>query len=247
MQDKSLPTGEVHKLDTSEDAWAFSAPPKAGAFELKLFLAKEGVKCYDDDKDKEPGYGIAMEAKIVNSPNGEFDGVVVFPRVATFLGRGKNISTAAGLIHKLGFKVPEEAHQLKIAQLLVQALKREPVTKVELDWRGYSKIEKRNVFRNMEAFPKDKDGEPMHIVDYKASNGQIEEIRANLDVVHWYGKGEEVKAKGPGHTGAKSAAAGAVKGPVLLSPSDDDIEASTPAAASANSTTADDLSDLEEA
>ncbi len=252
LEDKSLPTGEVHKIDATEDAWAFNAPPPSGRYTLKVVLAKDGDKCYDDDQDKEPGYGIAMEGKIINSKGGEYDGVVLFPRVATFFGRGKNISTAAGLLVKFGLIIPESANQLQVAQWLVKHLKKEPVIDFELDWRGYSKIEKRNVFRNMEAFPKDTEGNPIHIVQYKTSTGVIEEIKANADVVHWYGKGEESKIKNPGqagHTGARTTAVGSKAGPMLLTPSDDDLEASTPVVAPTTSNvgvTAEDLSDLEE-
>ena len=230
LQDKSLPTGQSHKLDITEDAWEYGAPPKAGPQTIKLFLAKDGVICYDDDKDKEPGYGISIEGKIVDSTNGEFDGVTVFPRVNTFLGRGKNISTAAGLVAKLGYKVPEQADHLAIAKLIVLALKKEPTIKVECDWRGWSKLDSRVAFKNMEAFPKDEHGEPIHIVDYKSSKGQIEEIRAQLQVVHWYGKGEEVKA-------AKGSSASAPKGPIMLRPVQDADDGAQVASASVSVST----------
>jgi len=224
LTDINLPTGEVHKLDPTEDAWAFSAPPKAGRYTIKCVLAKDGVRVFDDDKTKEPGYGIAMEARIINSPNGEFDNVMVFPRASTFLGRGKNISTAAALISKFGKKLPsEEANQLQVAQWLVKTLKGEPTCDVELDWRGYSSELKRVVARNMEAFPKDAEGNPLHIYDYKHADGHLEEIKAQLDVVHWYSKGEASK---PGH-GAGKPTAGQGKpaaASVMLTPTDEDNE-----------------------
>jgi hypothetical protein len=197
LQDKSLPTGEVHKLDAEEDAWAFSAPPKTGRYKIKLFLGKDGVICYDDDKDKESGYSINLEGKIVESEGGEFDNITVFPKVVTFFGRGKSISTAAGLLVKMGYKLPDSADQVTIAKLVVMALKKEPIIDVELDWQGWSKLEKRVVYKGMTSFPVGEDNEYQHIVDYKSSKGS-EEIRAQCQVVHWYGKGEQSKApKGP--------------------------------------------------
>lgn len=219
LQDKSLPTGEKRKIDTTEDAWAFSAPPKAGRYSIKLFLAKDGVTCFDKDPTKEPGYSVAIEGKIVNSQGGEFDNVTVFPRVVTFFGRGKNISTAAGLIDKLGYKVPNEADQLEIAKLLVLALKKEPVIDVELDWQGWSKLESRVVYKGMHAFPHDEQGEPMHIVEYKSSKG-LEEINAQAQVVHWYKKGEQSKvSKGSTNSGSRNI--------VTLRPAADEDEGTT--------------------
>lgn len=217
LEDKSLPSGKKSKLDITEDAWEYSAPPKPGRFSLKLFLAKDGVTCYDDDPNREPSYGIAMEAKIVNSANGEYDNVTVFPRVSTGIARGKNLSTAAGLLVKLGYKVPSEADDKTIAILVVQALKKEPVTDVELDWNGYSKLEKREVYKGMLAFPTDEHGEHLHIVEYK-TKGQIEEIRAQLKVVHWYGKGETGSVNKGTRASTSAASATGAAGPVLISP-----------------------------
>jgi hypothetical protein len=194
FQQKDLPTGEKHKLDATEDAWEYGAPPKAGRYSIKCFLAKDGVKLFDDDPNRPVGYGISLECKIVNSQGGEFDGVTLFPRVSTFIGRGKNISTAAGLIAKFGYKVPSEADALTIAKLLVQALKKEPVCDIEQDWQGWSKLDQRVAYRGQSSFPVDEHGEPIHIVEYRTVKGLIEEIRAQPNVVHWYGKGEASNA-----------------------------------------------------
>ena len=242
LQDKSLPTGEKHKLDASEDAWEYGAPPKAGRFSLKCFLAKDGVVLYDDDKSKPPGYGIALECKVVNSKGGEADGVTVFPRVTTFIARGKNISTAAGLVVKFGYKIPAEADAKSIATLLVMALKKEPVCDVELDWRGWSRLEERAVYKTMAAFPTDEHGEPIHIVDYKVvagpHKGEIDTITAQPNVVHWYGKGEASKP-------AKGHVAVPKKEPVTLAPAEDEGEEQAKAASVGNGVE-DDLQLLEE-
>jgi len=204
FSEKGLPTGKKVKLDASEDAWAFSAPPAAGPQDIKLFLAKEAVTLKPRDKEKEMDdensyYSISMEAKIV-SDDKTINNLTVFPYVNTIIGRGKNISTGAGLIVKLGYKLPPEASDYEIAKLLCLAIKKEPIAKVELDWQGYSKILGKNVYNSMTAFPTDKEGSHMHIVEYKHKDGTVEEIRAQLKVVHWYGKGEQpterVKATG---------------------------------------------------
>lgn len=200
LQDKTLPAGEKRKHDVTEDAWEFSAPPPAGRYTVKLHPAKDAVTIYDTDRQgnaMNPIYSIAIEGEIVNSPNGEYDKVRVFPRVSTAVGRGKNISTAAGLIHKLGYKLPEEIEDRALAVLVMKALMKEPTCDVEIDWQGYSKEDKRVAYRGMHKFPQDSQGQPMHIVEYMTKAKQTEDIRASLEVVHWYGKGEASKTAAP--------------------------------------------------
>jgi hypothetical protein len=186
---KDIPRGEKQKIDKDEDAWAQSAPAPKGRYLIKCFLAKDPVTTYDKDEDKPVGYSIAMECKIVDSPGGEFDRITVFPKVTTFFGRGKQISTAAGLLIKFGFKVPDEADAYTIAAMLVQAIKRE----------------QRNIYSSMDSFPKDNTGAPKFLFTHKTSKGQVEEIKASLKVVHWYGKNEASKGESKGNTGGSGA------------------------------------------
>lgn len=252
LQEKNLPEGEKRKHDITEDAWEFSAPPKAQRFSIKIHPAKDPVTLYQDDKDRPPIYNIAIEGEIVNSTNGEFDKVRVFPRVSTAVGRGKNISTAAGLLVKLGFKIPEEISDKSLATLVLKALMKEPVTDVEVDWQGYSKEEKRVVYRGMHRFPQDENGEPMHIVDYKTKSGSIEEIKANLDVTHWYSKGEKGSIKDKSASAAAGANGGtAIKGTTQLTLArDEEEEGGKPvpvAVKESEKSIEDELTELEEA
>ena len=190
LQDKTLPTGERRKHDITEDAWAYSAPPPTGRYKIKLHPGDKPVTKWDSEDGRPPIYNIAIEGEIVESKDGEYDKVRVFPRVSTAVGRGKGISTAAGLIVKLGYKLPDEIDDLSLARLVLKAIMKEPMTDVEIDWQAYSKEDKRVVYRGMHKFPQDANGEPMHVVDYMTKARVMEEIKANLDVTHWYGKGE---------------------------------------------------------
>ena len=200
LQDKTLPAGEKRKHDTSEDAWEYSAPPPAGRYSIKLHPAKDPVTVYTKDREgneMNPIYSIAIEGEIVNSPGGEYDKVRVFPRVSTAVGRGKNISTAAGLLAKLGFTkaLENELEDKSLAVLVMKALMKEIVTDVEIDWQAYSKEDKRVAYRGMHKFPQDPNGQPLHVVDYMTKAKQNEEIKASIEVTHWYEKGEA--SKGP--------------------------------------------------
>lgn len=260
LQDKTLPTGERRKHDITEDAWAYSAPPPTGRYKIKLHPAKDPVTIYKNDDDRPPIYNIAIEGEIVESKDGEFDKVRVFPRVSTAVGRGKGISTAAGLIVKLGYKLPEEIDDLSLARLVLKALMKEPMVDVEIDWQAYSKEDKRVVYRGMHKFPQDAQGEPMHVVDYMTKAKVTEEIRANLDVTHWYGKGETGNVRTP-----KRGEPAKVVQTVTLAPDPDEedaaqaapvVPAPTPVAVKAKATAApapvqqsieDELAELEEA
>jgi hypothetical protein len=243
---KGLPTGKKVKLDATEDAWAYSAPPPAGPQDIKLFLAKEAVKLMPLDKEKEMDddnsyYSISIEAKIV-SDDPSLKNITVFPRVNTIIGRGKNISTAAGLVVKLGYKLPAEASDFEIAKLLCLAIKKEPVTKVEFEWQGWSKTDKKVVYPNMASFPVDELGNHMHIVEYKCKDKSVEEIRAQLKVDHWYGKGEQPSKKEKGKEKAKSTS----QMPMLLV-NDPEVKEVAATGESKGGVTADDLELLEEA
>lgn len=220
LQDKNLPAGEKRKHDVSEDAWEYSAPPPAGRYSIKLHPAKDPVIIYDTDRQgnaMNPIYSISIEGEIVNSPGGEYDKVRVFPRVSTAVGRGKNISTAAGLLAKLGFTkaLENELEDKSLAVLVMKALMKEIVTDVEIDWQGYSKEDKRVAYRGMHKFPQDANGQPQHIVEYITKAKVTEDIKASLEVTHWYGKGEASKGPTP---------VAQAKGPQTLTLASDDEE-----------------------
>lgn len=189
---KGLYAGDAVQLDPEEDAWAYGAPPPMDNYEIQLFAAKEHVKLRTSERDASyKWYTIALEGKIINS--GDFDGVVCFPQVSTSIPRGKSISTAAGLIAKLGYKLPERATQLEVAQLLVKVIKKEPVTRVLLDWNLYSSKDGVTIYKTMLDFPSNGEGGYEHEVTRTAKDHTSEDLRAQLRVTYWYGKKEELK------------------------------------------------------
>jgi hypothetical protein len=195
------PDGVSSQLDLTEDAWEFGAPPPRGLYDLKLFPAKECCKWgLVDAKDKNSVYYIVnLESKIV-SDNPDHDGIPVFGGVTTRIFRGKSISTAAGLIVKMGFKVQNPITDKQLAQLCEKALKQEKVVKAELDWRGaYSYKDPKtgqdtweNVFNHYEEFPPDpeKPGLRKHTVTVANKVGGVAEVRAQLRIVRFFGKGD---------------------------------------------------------
>lgn len=193
--EKNLPKGETVKLDKDEDAWSFAAPPDAGRYSIKVMPAKELCKLRDrDSEDPSKGvyYSLAMECKVLDKDLST-QLAVVFPYVNTIIGRGKSISTAAGLLVKLGFKIPEEADDYTVAKLCAQAIKMEKVTEVECDWLGQYKDEKgdyKTAWKSQADFPRDAEGKPMHIARYRDSKGNEYEVNARFEIRHWYKKGE---------------------------------------------------------
>lgn len=197
------PDGTSSQLDLTEDAWQFGAPPPRGIYDLKLFPAKECVKWgLQDPKDKNSIYYlIQMECKVV-SDNEDYDGVPVFGNVSTRIFRGKSISTAAGLLVKLSYKVDNPITDKKLAMMTELALKKERVIKSELDWRGaYSYKDAKtgqdvweNVFNHYEEFPQDPDkpGTRKHIVTVANKVGGVAEVRAQLRIVRFFGKDDKL-------------------------------------------------------
>lgn len=197
------PDGASSQLDLTEDAWEFGAPPPRGLYNLKLFPAKECCKWgLADAKDQNSIYYVVnIEAKIV-SDNPDHEGIPVFCGVTTRIFRGKSISTAAGLVVKMGYKVQNPITDKQLAQLCEKALKQEKIVKTELDWRGsYSFKDPKtgqdtweNVFNHYEEFPPDpeKPGTRKHLVTVANKVGGVAEVRAQLRVVRFFGKDDKL-------------------------------------------------------
>ena len=196
-----LADGPEVQIDPTEDAWEFGAPPARGVYKLKLFLQKDGLKVGLTDAKDPTSIFIqeALECKIV-SDDPEIDGMTVFGRVNTRIYRGKSISTMAGLIVKMGYKVPTSVSPKKVATLFEMAVKKEPVVEAELDWRGaYSYTDPKtgntvweNVYNHYEEFPDEpkKPGTKQHRVSVTSKAGGVAEVRAQLQIVRFFGKGE---------------------------------------------------------
>lgn len=193
--DKNLPKGEMSKLDKDEDAWSFAAPPPAGRYAIKIYPAKELCKLKPrnaDDPSQGIYYSLAMECKVLDKDQST-QLATVFPYVNTLIGRGKSISTAAGLLVKLGFKIPDQADDYTIALLCGKAIRMEKIVDVECDWLGQYKDEKgdyKTAWKSMNDFPRDAEGVPMHAARYRDSKGNEYDVTARLEIRHWYSKGE---------------------------------------------------------
>lgn len=216
---KGLWQGDAVTIDPTEDAWARSSPAPRGDYDLKLFMAKKFAKLQKADNDETiQWYELNLECRIVNSEGGEYDSLVVFPKVSTYLGRGKNITTCMGLLQKLGYKIPQvPVDHLQQAKLLHMAIQKEPLARVLLDWSGWSDKNQRVVYKTMGDFPLNEDGTYQHEVDIIANDGTRETVRATLKVRHWYGKNEPsllVEAKGKNATSGKVLTPSSTAGPV---------------------------------
>ena len=215
------PDGVAIQLDLTEDAWEYGAPPPRGVYDIKLFPQKDGVKMGRTDKN-DPNttyYMINYEGRVV-SENADYTDVPVFGNVSTRVFRGKNISTAAGLLVKVGVKnLPSPISDKKLAQFVEQILKKEVTVKAELDWRGQYKHtndkgedEYIPVFNHYEEFPVDPDkGGKKHVVSVAKRGGGQAEVRAQLRVARFFAKGDTLPSFAPTLPG------GLVSGPRTLS------------------------------
>ena len=202
------PKGKTSEINVEEDAWERIAPPPMGRYSLQLFLGENTPTLNEDEKTGEfVSYSIAITAKVINHSVEEYNGATCFPNfpVTTKIGRGKSISTAAGLLVKLGydkvFKPGVAYSDLSIAQALVKALKKEPIIANNLcDWKASYAQEKKNgqtqyvnVALTMDDFPKDANGEPEHIYKVTKRDGSLDELPARFFIKEWGGKGSKVE------------------------------------------------------
>ena len=200
--------GEAFKVDYTEDAWSYGAPPPAGVYKVKWMLDKDGLKTgLMDQRDPRSVYiQFNLIGTIQDSADGEFDGIPVFSRVNTKIYRGKTISTMAGFLSKCiadVSKIPNPVTPKKLAELTMMVLKKEPVVKTEVEWKGsYSYKDNKgedkweNVYNSYAEFPIDNETKiKKHIVTVTSKAGGTAEVRAMLNVVRFYSKTEEVKEK----------------------------------------------------
>lgn len=130
--------GETLNMDLTEDAWIFGGPPPKDYYSVKCFLAKDGTKMglMDKNNPKSVYFYISIECVI---QGGDYDKATLFGGLSTRVYRGKHISTAAAFIKLVGgekFLNGGKLNHLQLATLCEKILKKEPVIKALVDWRG---------------------------------------------------------------------------------------------------------------
>lgn len=199
--------------DLDEDAWSFGAPPPHEMYQLRVTLAKDGLTLETADNDADDSYIVAnLECRIV-SDNSDYDGIPVFLRVTTRAYRGHTLSTMEAMIVKMGFRSSlakrETLTDRLVAEMLLAAIKKEPLVWAELDWRGsYSYTNSKgdtvweNPLRTYTDFPLAQDGARNHQMRLVGVDKQPHDIRAQLTVVKVYAKDDKELPK-PGSIAAK--------------------------------------------
>lgn len=185
---KGVFEGDVVELDPTEDAWKRSALPHRGLYFIKSFPPKQRFTVLRTSDDKQlQWWEVSMESKIVECIDPELDNTTVFPKVSTYIGRGKNLSTAGGWIIRTGYTLPKDGklNHLDVATVTAKIIKQEPVNLVLIDWSGWSEKDKRVVCKSMIDFPVGPDGLPMDEFTHTANDGTPEQIKATLKVRFW--------------------------------------------------------------
>lgn len=213
--------GEVHKLNASkaDDAWDYGAPVPMGLYDLRLGLAKGGLKQNKEDKH----FNLNLECKVTGHDNADYNGQTVFAYVSTKIGRGKEISTAAAILVKLGVEIPKEATDKQIAMLLVNKMKGEAIIRQNLlDWRAtYNAgtkdnpdwVNQHNTMTDFPILERKENGDIVynHAPTLVTAKGK-QELRAQLFVAEWGNANvsKVVHKKGPNAQAAKTASAPAL-------------------------------------
>jgi len=190
------PKGIATKIDTSADAFERQPPPPKGYYKFELNPSKNGWQgSLRDEKDKESiSYSTSLECQVME---GEYKGRNLFQLISTRVFAGRETSTAATMLVKLGAKVvTDQAYtDLAIARGMDKRLnKGAAILWAETDWlaRG-TEISKRtsekvyfDVKRGMDNFPEDDEGNKSPIVRDK--NGV--ECYASWYALRWYNQAE---------------------------------------------------------
>lgn len=212
--------GETRKTgNLDEDAWTFGPPPPHEVYQLKVFLARDGlVQQVSVDNATNGFYSANLECRIV-SDNADYDGLPVFVRVTTRPYRGHTLSTLEHMLVKMGFRASlakrETVTDKQLAQMLMEAIKREPLIWAEVDWRGsYSFTNAKgdtvweNPLHTYTDFPlaTNEKGELIrqHQVRVMGVDRAPHDVRAQLQPIKIYSKDDKDMPK-PGSIAAKDA------------------------------------------
>lgn len=180
-----LPEGKRSKLDPTADAWSAIAPPPAGYYRLKFFHTKDTFTQDETTRGAKQEYFTAnVECKIVEPK--EHKDVTVYAKSNTLIKKGLDISTMAGMLVKGGKKLKPEMSDKEVAQMYGKWLQSEPMLWAWCDWFGWSMQDNRTAYPNMDSFPKDDEGKPMHIAEYRTKDKNIEEIKAKLKPITFF-------------------------------------------------------------
>lgn len=201
--------GPDYQMDLEEDAWAYGAPPPKGCYEFKWFLVKDKPYKSGYYKKGDPStlfVQVDIEGHLVN--DSDWEGAFANAYLSSRIGRGKTISPMVGFLIAGGQKglidklqkehknTPKK--QGEITELL---MKKEPVIRAEIDWRGaYSMVDPKdpqntvwvNVANKYEDFPVDPEDKTkrVHVYTTTGKDGLPKEIRAQVRVTRFLAKGE---------------------------------------------------------
>lgn len=207
-------SGPGATLILEEDAWEFAPPPPKGVYALKCFLGKDGEHVYKmDENDPSTLFcQLDLECRIVNS--GEYDDTPVFTSLSTRVFPRKNNSTMASFVVKsIGLEqakkfLPAPVTPKALAHVCKLVLKKEPSLQSEIDWRGgYMGKNKKGddewttVYNHYEDFPQDPNdpSRKLHMVTITGQDGMPHEVRAQVKVVRFFGKGDKIPTIKQGH------------------------------------------------
>lgn len=180
INDTSLPEGKEETINPNADAWERACPPPDGVYLVKLHEAKTAYQQGKTD-DGEIYYVANVECRI--QENEEWKDVVIFGKVSTYIGAGKEISTMAGLIVKFGVKVQPNVTHLALVKLLKKILAKEPKLYVEGEWKAWDMNTGSWLKQGMKTFPKlETGGGYNHVI--RDSKGGI--VTAKFKPMKWW-------------------------------------------------------------
>lgn len=183
INDTSLPEGKEVEINPDADAWENPQPPPDGIYKFKLFGARNAFQMGKTEDGGDVYYQVNLECKLI-SENKDLDGRTIFGKVNTLIGQGKEISTMAGLIRKMGPTVPSKITPKQLLQLFKRVLSKEPSLYAEGEWAAWDMKKGEWIKRGMKHFPKVEGKNGFHHV---VRDSQGNNISAKWKIVKWWG------------------------------------------------------------
>lgn len=189
-----LKKGVAVAINQDADAWVAIDPPPAGYFTLVPAITKDGIKGIErtESVPESMFFKINLELKIQHTDR-EINGSTLFANVSTYIGRGKELSTALGIIlksNKRPKQLPNPISDVEQVILINKWLKNQPLLYGYCDWQAWSKEQQKVVRKGMENFPQDEEGKYSGTIEVEG-----ESITATMKVVNFVTPGEYKKVQ----------------------------------------------------
>lgn len=184
INDPNLPEGTEVDVNPDVDAWEKVRPQDDGTYKVALFKGKTFLqmgRVDDKNPNSEPFYTANLECKV--NDDSKWKDTVIFGKVSTVIGAGKETSTMISLMRKMGVKVPARLTPKQQINLLNKCMALSPNLYVTGEWKAWDMSRGEWIKQGMTNFPKDENGKPNHLI----RDSKMNIVGAKWKPTRWWG------------------------------------------------------------